>query len=51
MELVSENGAKLHLDFRNGDRMTLDVVRRDDEYTVSYLGRVFFNGRIESEGW
>ena len=48
VEFVSESGARLYLDFSNGDRMTLDVVRRDDEYTVSYLGRVFFNGRIEA---
>jgi hypothetical protein len=51
VELVSENDAKLHLEFMNGDQMTFDVVRRDDQYTVSYLGRVFFNGQIESEGW
>jgi hypothetical protein len=51
VELVSANDARLYLDFKNGDRMTFDVLRRDDAYTVSYLGRVFFNGRIESEEW
>jgi hypothetical protein len=51
VELVSQDMAKLHLAFMSGDRMTLDVLRRDGQYTVSYLGRVFFSGQIESEGW
>jgi hypothetical protein len=51
VELVSANDAKLYLDFKNGDRMTLDVFRQGDEYTVSYLGRVFFDGRVGLEGW
>lgn len=51
VQRVSENDAKLYLDFTNGDRMTLDVVRRGEDYSVSYLGRVFFNGRIEEESW
>lgn len=46
VELVSENVGKLHLGFRNGDRMTFDVLRYEDVYTVSYLGRVFFEGKI-----
>jgi len=46
VELVSENDAKLHLGFRNGDRMGFDVHRSADSYTVSYLGRVFFEGKI-----
>ncbi len=48
VELVDENEAKLYLDFENGDRMTLDVLRRNDAYTVSYLGRVLFEGPIEA---
>lgn len=47
VELVSENAAKLHLGFRNGDRMAFDVLRDDDDYTVSYLGRVFFEGKVD----
>jgi hypothetical protein len=47
VELVAENEAKLHLDFQNGDHMTFDVVRNDDSYRVSYLGRVFFEGKVE----
>jgi hypothetical protein len=46
VELVSGNQAKLHLDFRNGDRMAFDVLRDGESYTVSYLGRVFFEGRV-----
>jgi len=46
VELISQNQAKLHLDFRNGDRMAFDVLREDENYTVSYLGRVFFEGKV-----
>ncbi len=48
VELVSENAAKLHLDFQNGDHMAFDVLRDDGSYRVSYLGRVFYEGRIDS---
>jgi hypothetical protein len=46
VELVAENTAKLHLDFRNGDHMAFDVLRSDDRYAVSYLGRVLFEGTV-----
>jgi hypothetical protein len=46
VERVSDNAAKLHLDFSNGDRMAFDVLRQDTDYTVSYQGRVFFEGEI-----
>jgi hypothetical protein len=49
VELVAENTAKLHLDFANGDHMTLDVLRDDDRYTVRYLDRVLFEGAIAPE--
>jgi hypothetical protein len=49
VELVSDNAAKLHLGFSNGDRMAFDVLRDDDRYTVSYLGRVFFEGQIGAQ--
>lgn len=48
VELVAENDAKLHLGFRNGDHMAFDVHRDQDAYTVSYLGRVFFQGQVNS---
>lgn len=47
VERVADNTAKLHLDFRNGDHMAFDVSRADDHYTVSYLGRVFFEGKVD----
>ena len=47
---VSESGAKHYLDFRNGDRMTFDVLRHEEQYTVSYQGRVFFQGKIDPAG-
>jgi hypothetical protein len=47
VELVSENAARLHIDFASGDRMGFDVLRDGDSYTVSYLGRVFFEGRVQ----
>ena len=51
VEFVTENQSKLHLDFKNGDRMALDVVRRDQQYSISYLGRVLFRGSMEPEAW
>jgi hypothetical protein len=49
VEMVSESDARLHLDFQNGDHMTLDVARRDETYTVRYLGRVLFSGPIPTD--
>jgi uncharacterized protein DUF3332 len=48
VELVSQNDAKLYLDFQNGDHLTFDVHRDQASYTVSYLGRVFFQGNVNS---
>jgi hypothetical protein len=48
VELVAENTAKLHLDFRNGDHMAFDVLRNEGDYTVSYLGRVIFEGKVDA---
>jgi hypothetical protein len=47
---VSGDTAKLQLDFTNGDRMTFDVLRHDADYTISYQGRVFFQGKIGPGG-
>jgi hypothetical protein len=46
VERLSENDAKLHLDLRNGDHVAFDVLRDGETYTVSYLGRVFFQGKL-----
>ena len=48
VELVSQNDAKLRLGFKNGDHMAFDVHRDQATYTVSYLGRVFFQGNINA---
>jgi hypothetical protein len=46
-ELASDHEAKLHVHFLNGDRMTFDVLRDERAYTVSYMGRVFYEGTID----
>src|SRR5262245_43569817 len=46
VELVSENDAKMHLGFKNGDHLAFDVHRDQGTYTVSYLGRIFFQGNV-----
>lgn len=46
VEWVSESEAKLIVDFVNGDHMSFDVTRDQDVYTVSYMGRVFYNGHV-----
>ena len=46
VEWVSENEARLIVDFANGDHLSFDVTRDRDTYTVSYRGRVFFSGHI-----
>ncbi|MEW6077903.1 MAG: DUF3332 family protein [Thermodesulfobacteriota bacterium] len=49
IERIDENNAKLHVDFENGDKMTFDVIRDQDVYTVSYLGREFYRGELKKE--
>ena len=46
IERVDSLNAKLHLEFETGDKATFDVVRNDDQYTVSYEGVEFYNGVI-----
>jgi hypothetical protein len=46
VERVSENAAKLRLGFANGDRLAFDVLREGGTYSVSYQGRVFFEGSV-----
>lgn len=47
---LTENEAKLQVEFENGDRMTFDVLRDGGIYTISYQGRVFFQGSVDPEG-
>jgi hypothetical protein len=46
IQRINDTEAKMYLAFANGDKMTFDVVRSSDTYSVSYLGRQFFTGQI-----
>ena len=48
IERLTADKAKLYIDFTNGDKISFDVDRTDDQYTVSYLGKEFFNGSINN---
>lgn len=47
IERLTANEAKLHLDFANGDELTFDVIRENENYTVSYRGKEFFKGVLK----
>jgi len=47
VERLTANDAKLYLEFEDGDRITLDVTRENENYTVSYLGKEFFRGELK----
>jgi hypothetical protein len=47
IERMNDHEAKLYLGFDNGDHLSFDVLRSDEEYTVSYLGREFYRGELE----
>ena len=46
IQRINDREAKMFLAFSNGDRMTFDVVRTDNTYSVSYLGREFYSGTV-----
>ncbi len=46
VERLDENRANLYVKFENGDRVTFDVVRLRDAYTISYAGVEFFKGSL-----
>lgn len=46
VERLSATEAKLYLRFTDGDRLTFDVTREQENYTISYLGREFFKNTI-----
>ena len=46
IQRLDANNAELHIDFENGDKATFDVIRTDMNYTVSYRGVEFYNGKI-----
>lgn len=47
IERIDEHTAKLYLEFYNDDKLTMDVLRTEDSYTVSYLGKKFFEGKVQ----
>jgi len=47
VERLSDTRANLYVTFENGDRVTFDVVRDRDTYTVSYAGVEFFRGNVK----
>jgi hypothetical protein len=46
IQRINDTEAKLYLAFADGDKMTFDVVRSNDTYSVSYLGKQFYTGQI-----
>jgi hypothetical protein len=46
VERLSDDRANLYVGFQNGDRVTFDVVRDGDAYTISYGGVEFFRGKL-----
>jgi hypothetical protein len=46
IQRINDTEAKMYLAFGNSDKMTFDVVRSSDTYSVSYLGRQFYTGQI-----
>ena len=47
IQRINDTEAKMYLAFANGDKVTFDVVRSTDTYSVSYLGRQFYTGQIK----
>jgi hypothetical protein len=48
IERLTETTAALYVRFENGDRVTFDVQRDGDHYSVSYAGVEFYTGKIHS---
>lgn len=46
IERLSSTDAKLHLDFKNGDKLSFDVKRDGYDYTVSFRGVEYYQGKI-----
>ena len=46
IQRLNENQAKLYITFNDGNRVSFDVDRTDSDYTVSYLGKEFFKGKV-----
>jgi len=46
VERLDDHRANLFVEFKNGDRVTFDVVRAEDAYTIRYAGVEFFRGQL-----
>ncbi|WDE96141.1 DUF3332 family protein [Lentisphaera profundi] len=46
VERINPTLAKLHINFPNGDHVTFDVIRDGNHYTVSLMGKQFFEGQV-----
>lgn len=46
IERLTANDAKLHIDFKNGDKLSFDVKREAYDYTVSFRGVEYYQGKI-----
>lgn len=47
VERLDEQRANLYVEFENGDRVTFDVLRDRDAYTISWGGVEFFKGSLK----
>jgi len=47
VERLDEQRANLYVEFENGDRVTFDVVRDRDTYTIGWGGVEFFKGSLK----
>jgi hypothetical protein len=50
VERLDEHRANLYVQFVSGDRVTFDVIRDGDSYTISWGGVEFFRGRVNDWG-
>ena len=47
VDRLNDTEARMSLGFENGDRVTFDVTRIDEDYCVSYLGQEFYRGTLQ----
>ena len=48
IQRIDERKALLYVEFENGDRVTFDVLRDGDSYTISYGDVEFYRGDVKS---
>jgi len=47
VERLNDTEAKMYVCFDNGDRVTFDVSRTNDEYSICYLGQEYYKGKLQ----